>query len=105
MKISISGGFRGTPSESVTVKEIAMHELGHAFSVRHHQNDNDLMGVSLGHTDGTSITLISECDLDGFEESHHWLTEGATVPHVNHVPSITCPQTEDFTTPRLGRGE
>ena len=50
------------------------------------------MGQTVGHTDGTTITAISGCDLDGFEEAHHWLTnDGTTVPHLNHVGSIVCP--------------
>ncbi|MCH8878014.1 MAG: matrixin family metalloprotease [Chloroflexi bacterium] len=90
-KIIISGSFLGTASEAVTIKEIAMHELGHALSLGHHSNEDDLMGRTVGHAAGLPITSISVCDLGGFEEAHHWLTtEVSSTPHLNHVTSINC---------------
>lgn len=93
VKIQISGSAFGLASDADKVKLITMHELGHAFGLRHHSNDNDLMGPTVGGED-----FISECDLDGFEESHHWLTGGpaatndpvTSTPHVNHETSIAC---------------
>lgn len=91
-KITISGSFLGTPSAAATITEITMHELGHALGLGHHNNENDLMGETVGHIDGSTITSISECDLDGFEEVHHWLTaeDRTATPHLNHVSSILC---------------
>ncbi len=90
-KIKISGSFLGTASAAVTIKEITMHELGHALSLGHHSNPDDLMGGTVGDANGNPITSISGCDLDGFEEAHHWLTaDKVTTPHLNHDTSITC---------------
>lgn len=91
VRIQISGSSFGQPNADATVKEITLHELGHALGLGHHSNENDLLGPTVGHTDGSAITTISSCDLDGFEESHHWLTKDqAGSPHPNHVTSITC---------------
>ena len=91
-KIIISGSFLGTPSDVDTITEITLHEFGHALSLGHHSNQNDLMGTSLGHSDGTPIDSVSECDLDGFEAAHHWLAIDLTAtPHLNHATSIVCP--------------
>ncbi len=86
--IQISGSFVGIGSDPATIQEITMHELGHALSLGHMiGNEDDLMGPTLP-SDG----VISPCDLDGFEEAHHWLTlDSVTVPHLNHVSSVICP--------------
>ena len=91
VKIQISGNSFGLPNSDATVQEITMHELGHALGLGHHSNENDLMGRTVGHENGSPFTLISECDLDGFEKSHHWLTADlTTTPHVEPVASIDC---------------
>ena len=87
VKIQISGSAFGLANLTDTITEVTKHELGHAFGLGHHSNEDDLMGRTVG-----SIGGISACDLDGFEESQHWLTTDptATVPHTNHVLSIAC---------------
>ncbi len=86
VKIQISSSSFGIGNSDAVVEEIAMHELGHALSLGHHGDENDLMGRTVGFVgDGPSA-----CDLDGFETSHHWLVEGATVPHLNHDSVIPC---------------
>ena len=91
-KITISGSFLGTANLAETIEEIAMHELGHALSLGHHTNQNDLMGTTVGHVNGSPILAISVCDLNGFEEAHHRLTidTDPSDPHLNHVISISC---------------
>lgn len=87
VKISISGSAFGLENDSATIKEVAMHELGHALGLGHHSNEADLMGHTVGYEGGGP----SACDLDGFVAVHHWLTtdtDGA--PHLNHVSSVTC---------------
>lgn len=91
VKIQISGSAFGLENDTDTITEVTMHELGHALGLGHHSNEDDLMGRTVGHDDatGTPFTSISGCDLDGFEESHHWLTNDPP-PHLNHVTSIDC---------------
>ena len=86
VKIQISGGAFGLANDAATITEVTMHEFGHALALGHHSNQLDLMGTTVGYEGGGP----SACDLDGFEESHHWLTELDTTPHTNHDSSVTC---------------
>ena len=91
VKIQISGSAFGLENDTATIKEITMHEWGHALSLGHHSNENDLMGRTVGHEGGLPFTSISACDLDGFEAAHHWLTTDlSATPHLQHDPIITC---------------
>ena len=77
VKIQISGSAFGLENDVDTNTELG---LGH------HSNNDDLMGRTVG-----GEGFISACDLDGFEESHHWLTtDVVTTPHTNHETSILC---------------
>ena len=93
VKIQISGSAFGLANDTATITEVTMHEFGHALALGHHSNQLDLMGTTVGYEGGGP----SACDLDGFEESHHWLTGGRaatgdvpSTPHGNHVASIAC---------------
>lgn len=91
VKITISGSAFGFANEPATVKEITMHEVGHALALGHHSNEDDLMGPTVGKINGARITEISDCDLDGFEAAHQWLTDKtAGVPELNLENSIDC---------------
>ena len=94
VKITISGSAFGFVNEPDKVQEITMHEVGHALALGHHDNEDDLMGPTVGHDDNdrTTIEEISECDLDGFVEAHQWLTDPANngMPELNLVDFIFC---------------
>ena len=92
VKITISGSAFGFVNEPEKVREIAMHELGHALALGHHDNEDDLMGTTVGDSDRATITTISSCDLDGFEEAHQWLTVKLNdgMPELNLKDFIDC---------------
>lgn len=100
VKIQISGSAFGLENDPETIREVTMHELGHALALGHHSNEDDLMGPTLGYEGGGP----SACDLDGFEQAHEWLTAdlGAKGAYVTDATSIECqagpvdPETADL---------
>ena len=84
VKIQISGSAFGSVNNDAEVREVALHELGHALGDGHHPYQNDPMGRPVGHIGSASPSLsMSKCDVDGVAVSHHWLT------HWNHLNEIT----------------
>ena len=90
VRIQISGSSFGIGNADETVREIALHELGHALALGHHSNEADLMGRTVG-SESTLTGVPSDCDLDGFAAAHQWLTSGSGTPALNQPDEIICP--------------
>ena len=49
------------------------------------------MGPAVGDSAGNTIIMISDCDLDGFEAAHEWLTVNTDgVPALPLATSVIC---------------
>jgi hypothetical protein len=51
------------------IKEIAIHEIGHALGLGHANFDGDIMSQKIN---SEGIVNISECDLNGVLQANHW---------------------------------
>lgn len=87
VKLTISGKAFGDPNDADIIKQITMHELGHALGLGHAEENGDLMSTTVDG--GTNV--ISNCDKEGVREANHWyIVDGTNTPHQPHVSSVSC---------------
>lgn len=89
-KLNVSGKAFGSTNPSATVLSISLQELGHALGMLHSDNNKDVM---YGTLQPDPNTVISQCDIDTWEEVMHWLVVDNPVPanaHRPHASSVSC---------------
>jgi Matrixin len=59
----------GVQYNSQKLKEIAIHEMGHALGLGHANFDGDVMSQRIN---SEAIVNISECDINGALQANHW---------------------------------
>jgi predicted Zn-dependent protease len=73
------------PSQfSSQLKEVSIHEIGHALGLGHANFEGDIMSENVNY-DGT--TSISNCDIKAVSEANHWKILYNTTTPVN--PTVT----------------
>jgi predicted Zn-dependent protease len=78
----------GVQYSSQKLKEIAVHEMGHALGLGHSNFDGDLMSQRLS-SEGT--VNISECDINGILQANHWkLVSNENTPNSPNESSVNC---------------
>jgi len=76
------------PQYSSQLKEVAIHEIGHALGLGHANFEGDVMNQNVSF-DGT--TSISDCDIKAVSEANHWkLLHNATTPVNPTITNINC---------------
>ena len=77
----------GSPFNKAQIKQIAMHEIGHALGIGHASFKGDLMSPVLNDEIGT----ISRCDVSAVLAANQWeLGASGTIPHAPGVGQIDC---------------
>lgn len=73
---------------SSQLKEVAIHEIGHALGLGHANFEGDVMNENVSY-DGT--TSISDCDIKAVTEANHWkFLYNATTPVNPTITNINC---------------
>jgi predicted Zn-dependent protease len=78
----------GVQYSSEKLKEIAIHEMGHALGLGHANFDTDIMSQRLG-SEGT--LNISQCDINGVLQANYWkLVNNDNSPDNPNVSHVNC---------------
>ena len=76
VRISLVGQELGEAFSAILIRNIALHEIGHAFGLGHFDTAGDLMSPSLPANADAVVIGISSCDKDGFDTAHDWYPTG-----------------------------
>ena len=77
----------GSPFNKAQIKQIAMHEIGHALGIGHANFKGDLMSPVLNDEIGT----ISQCDVSAVLAANRWgLGASGIIPQAPKVDQINC---------------
>jgi hypothetical protein len=84
---TVSEGAFGSPFSKAQLKQIAMHEIGHALGIGHANFKGDLMSPMLNNEIGT----ISQCDVRAVLAANQWeLGAAGLTPQAPKVNQIAC---------------
>jgi hypothetical protein len=84
---TVSEGAFGSPFNKAQIKQIAMHEIGHALGIGHANFKGDLMSPMLNDEIGT----ISQCDVRAVLAANQWeLGASGITPEAPKVDQINC---------------
>jgi predicted Zn-dependent protease len=73
---------------SSQLKEVVIHEIGHALGLGHANFEGDIMSENVNY-DGT--TSISHCDVRAVSQANHWkIFNNATTPVNPTVTTVSC---------------
>lgn len=83
-RLQISASSFGSPNTDATIKEIAVHELGHVVGLGHSTDPNDLMYPVLN-----GVSTFGSCEVNGFNALYSsWL--GSSNPQQPTQSSVGC---------------
>jgi hypothetical protein len=84
VQVTISNSIFGNSLDEGQLKQIAMHEIGHALGIGHASFTGDLMSPIVNPA---SKVTISQCDINAVLQANQWKVTGDNPqsPNVNHV--------------------
>ena len=86
-QITIATAAFGSSFGTSLVKQIAMHEIGHALGVGHANFKGDIMAPAINY----EKMVISSCDVNAVSSANQWkLANSGTAPQPPHLDHVNC---------------
>jgi Matrixin len=77
----------GSPLDTTQIKQIAMHEIGHALGLGHANFIGDIMAPAVNYQTGA----ISKCDINAVLAANQWkLVDSGTSSQPPHLDHVNC---------------
>jgi len=84
--ISVSLKAFGVSNEQAILREVVLHEFGHALGVNHANYPGDLMDPTVGG----QVNILG-CDVEGVREANRWLLkDAASSPYYSTANHVGC---------------
>lgn len=86
-QINIANAAFGSLFSTAQIKQIAMHEIGHALGIGHANFVGDIMAPALNY----EKVAISACDINAVLSANQWkLQSSSTTPEPPHLDRVNC---------------
>jgi len=86
-QITIATAAFGSSFGTSLVKQIAMHEIGHALGIGHANFKGDIMAPAINY----EKMAISSCDVNAVSSANQWkLANSGTAPQPPHLDHVNC---------------
>ena len=86
-QITIATAAFGSSFGTSLVKQIAMHEIGHALGIGHANFKGDIMAPAINY----EKVVISSCDVNAVSSANQWkLANSGTAPQPPHLDHVNC---------------
>jgi hypothetical protein len=86
-QITIATAAFGSSFGTSLVKQIAMHEIGHALGIGHANFKGDIMAPAVNY----EKVAISSCDVNAVSSANQWkLANSGTAPQPPHLDHVNC---------------
>ncbi len=86
-QITIAKKAFGSSFGTSLIKQIAMHEIGHALGIGHANFIGDIMAPAINY----EKVAISRCDINAVSSANQWrLVDSGIVPQPPHLDHVNC---------------
>jgi predicted Zn-dependent protease len=85
-QINIATAAFGHAFSTAQIKQIAMHEIGHALGIGHANFVGDIMAPATNY----EKVAISGCDVNAVISANYWKLQGSTTPEPPQLNHVSC---------------
>jgi hypothetical protein len=86
-QITIAKTAFGSSFGTILIKQIAMHEIGHALGIGHANFIGDIMAPAINY----EKVAISRCDINAVSSANQWrLVDSGIAPQPPHLDNVNC---------------